>query len=324
MKILLTDRLGQTGMAFLKKHANVDERYGLSKDQLMPFLSDIDGWMVRSGTQVTAELMANAPKLRVVARAGSGVDNVDVPDATRRGILVVNAPGGNAVSAAEMTVGLLLSCVRRIPQANASLRKGKWNREAFKGFEISGKKIGLLGLGAVGKHVARILNGFGATVLAYDPFVDSKKAEEIGVTLRTSDEVIAESDIISVHVPLTPKTCNLISKEAFSSMKKGVVLLNAARGGVVDEACLLEALDSGIVSVCGLDVFEKEPVPAGSFSEKLIRHERVVATPHLGASTTDAQEKVALLAAEQLVFALQGKQVTCAVNEPAKFAGASF
>lgn len=322
MKILVSDKLGASGMALLAAHAEVIEHYGLSKDQLIPYLTDIDGWMVRSGTTVSAELMAAAPKLKVIARAGSGVDNVDVPDATRRGILVVNAPGGNAVSAAEMTVALLLACARWIPQANASLRLGKWSREPYKGFEISGKTVGLLGLGAVGKHVARILNGFGAKVSAFDPFVTPEQAERLGVTLRSKDEVIRESDILSVHVPLTPKTRNLLSEDAFSSMKKGVVILNAARGGVVDEAALLAALDSGKVSVCGMDVFEKEPVPAGSVSEKLIRHERVVATPHLGASTVDAQEKVALQAAEQLVFALLGKPVTCAVNRPVQPAGA--
>ncbi|HLD75764.1 MAG TPA: NAD(P)-dependent oxidoreductase, partial [Candidatus Norongarragalinales archaeon] len=200
MKILITDKIGTSGLEYLKSKAHVFEGYGLKGEALAHAAEDVDGWMIRSGTQVTASLIGRAKKLKVIARAGSGVDNVDVNEATRRGILVVNAPAGNAVSAAEMTVALLLCCARKIPQSNASLHRHEWKRESFKGFEIFGKTVGLLGLGAVGKTVARILKGFGAHILAFDPLLTADMAKELGVTLLDKNTVIQRSDILSVHV----------------------------------------------------------------------------------------------------------------------------
>ncbi len=317
MTVLVTDKIGNSGLALLRQHADVQEAYGLKGDALKAALANADGLMVRSGTQVTADVLQASTRLKVVARAGSGVDNVDVPEATRRGVLVVNAPGGNAVSAAEMTIALLMACVRKVPQANASLKNGQWKRESFKGMEIGGKTVGLVGLGAVGKVVARILNGFGARVLAYDPFVTDEQADRMGVQKIELDALLRQSDVVSVHVPLNDATRNLIGAPAFAAMKNGVVLLNAARGGVVDESALLEALRAGKVAVAGLDVFSEEPVVPGSVAAQLIAMDAVVATPHLGALTHDAQEKVAVQAAEQMVLALQGKQPQYAVNQPA-------
>jgi len=318
MAILVTDKIGKSGLDLLRQHADVQEAYGLKGDALKAAIANADGLMVRSGTQVTADILQASTRLKVVARAGSGVDNVDVPEATRRGVLVVNAPGGNAVSAAELTIALLMACIRKVPQANASLKAGEWKRESFKGMEIGGKTVGLVGLGAVGKVVARILNGFCARVLAYDPFITDEQADRMGVAKVDLNLLLRQSDVVSVHVPLNDATRNLIGASAFSTMKNGVVLLNAARGGVVDEAALLEALKSGKVSAAGLDVFAQEPVVAGSIAAALIACDNVVATPHLGALTHDAQEKVAVQAAEQMVLALQGKQPQYAVNQPAK------
>ncbi|MBI2445648.1 hypothetical protein HYV43_04635 [Candidatus Micrarchaeota archaeon] len=316
LNILVTDKIGPAGLAMLRQHADVQEAYGLKGDALLAAVSQADGLMVRSGTQVTSDVLAAGLKLKVVARAGSGVDNVDVSEATRRGIWVVNAPGGNATSAAEMTIALLMAAVRKVPQANASIKVGEWKREQFKGIEIAGKVVGLVGLGSVGKVVARILNGFGARVLAYDPFITVEQADRMGVQKVELDALFAQSDVVSVHVPLTDATRGLIGNVQFAAMKKGVVLLNAARGGVVDEPALLDALNSGQVSAAGIDVFEKEPYSPDSTAAQLVAHGNVVATPHLGASTSDAQEKVAVQAAEQMLLVLQGKPAAYAVNKP--------
>lgn len=316
LNIIITDKIGPAGLQLLRQHADVTEAYGLKGDALLAEVSQADGLMVRSGTQVTADVLAAGNRLKVVARAGSGVDNVDVPVATRLGIHVVNAPGGNATSAAEMTIALLMAAVRNVPQANASLKAGEWKREQFKGIEIGGKVVGLVGLGAVGKVVARILNGFGARVLAYDPFITDEQADRMGVQKVELDALFAQSDIVSVHVPLTDATRGLIAAEQFQQMKKGVVLLNAARGGVVNEEALFNALQGGKVSAAGIDVFAQEPYAADSWAAKLVAHPNVVATPHLGASTVDAQEKVAIQAAEQMLLVLQGKQAQYAVNKP--------
>lgn len=316
MKILVTDKIGNAGLDLLRQRAEVVEAYGLKEGALLAAVSDVDGLMVRSGTQVTAEVLQAAGRLKVVARAGSGVDNVDVAEATRRGIWVVNAPGGNAVSAAEMTIALLMAAIRKVPQANASIKRGEWTRESFKGIEISGKTVGLVGLGAVGKVVAHVLGGFCARVIAYDPFVTAEQADRMGVKKVELDELLQSADVVSVHVPLNDSTKNLINAQAFAVMKDGVVLLNAARGGVVDEQALLDALKSGKVSAAGLDVFAQEPVAPGSVAAQLIALENVVATPHLGASTVDAQEKVAVQAAEQMLLVLDGKQAQYAVNHP--------
>ena len=320
MNVLVTDKIGKAGLDLLRLHADVQEAYGIKGDALKAAMANADGLMVRSGTQVTADVLQASTRLKVVARAGSGVDNVDVAEATRLGIQVVNAPGGNAVSAAEMTIALLMAVVRTVPQANASLKNGEWKRESFKGFEISGKTVGLVGLGAVGKVVARILNGFGARVLAYDPFVTDEQADRMGVQKVELDALLTHCDVVSVHVPLNEATKNLIGASAFQTMKNGVVLLNAARGGVVDEAALLDALKSGKVAAAGLDVFAQEPFAPGSIAAQLVALDNVVATPHLGALTHDAQEKVAVQAVEQLVLVLEGKQPQYAVNRVEKTA----
>jgi D-3-phosphoglycerate dehydrogenase / 2-oxoglutarate reductase len=317
MNILVTDKLHPNGIAVLQKYATVDEKFGLPEAELVKLVPTYDALMVRSGTTVTHAIIEAGIHLKAIGRAGTGVDNVDVKAATEKGVLVVNAPGANAQAAAEMAVALLLAACRNVVTANNSLRAGKWERSLFTGIEISGKTIGLLGMGAVGKSVAVILKAFGALVLVHDPFLKKEQAQEMGVTRVDLDALYAQSDILSLHVPLNEKTRGMVSSQAFALMKDGVVLVNAARGGIVDENALLQALESGKVRAAGIDVFLKEPVAADSISAKLVAHARVVATPHLGASTTESQEKAAVMAAENLVAALQGKPVQ-AVNPNAR------
>ena len=312
MKVLIADKVSATCADVLRAAGfEADYRPGIAHADLMTAIAGVQGLVVRSDTQVTEEVMAAAPGLRVVGRAGAGVDNIDVAAATRRGIVVMNAPGENTISAAEHTMSMLLALARRIPAADRSMRAGRWERGAtFLGVELFGKTLGVLGVGKVGREVATRARAFGMEVLGYDPVLTPEVAARLGVWLAPIDEVLARADFITLHLPLTADTRHLIGRAQLDRCRKGVRLINVARGGVIDEAALLEALRDGRVAGAALDVFEQEP-PAGS---PLLALESVVLTPHLGASTREAQEKVAARIAEQIAAYLHDGTVTNAVN----------
>jgi D-3-phosphoglycerate dehydrogenase len=280
----------------------------------MAALADRDGLVVRSETKVTAELMDAAPGLRVIGRAGVGVDNIDVPAATARGIVVMNAPDGNTITTAEHTIALLVALARRVPQANLSLKSGKWERKNFIGTELQGKTLGVIGLGRIGRVVAKRAGGLGMKVVAFDPFVVADSARDLEIELQPMDDVLARADFLTVHTPLTAETRGIIGAAAFSKMKDGVRIINCARGGLIDEDSLYQAIKSGKVAGAALDVFESEPPPA---DHPLLQLDQVIATPHLGASTREAQEGVALTVAEQMRDFLLTGALRGAVNLPA-------
>ncbi|MGE5552592.1 MAG: phosphoglycerate dehydrogenase [Betaproteobacteria bacterium] len=314
MKILVADPISGQGTALLREGGfQVDVKTGLPAEQLKQIIGEYDALIVRSQTKVTADLIGAAERLKVIGRAGVGVDNVDVPAATARGIVVLNAPEGNTISTAEHTWALLMAVARLVPQACAALKSGKWDRKSFVGVELSGKTLGVVGLGRVGGQVAKRALAFGMRVLAYDPYLSAERAEKAGVEVATIDQIIQEADFITVHTPLTPETRHLFGEAEFARMKPGVRIVNCARGGICDERALLAALESGKVAGAGLDVFEEEP-PA-DFT--LINHPRVVATPHLGASTVEAQENVAIDVAVEVAHLLRGEPFKNAVNLPA-------
>jgi len=314
-KIFVADEVSDSGLQPLRDaEFTVEKRVGLSPADLPAAMSGCAGLVVRSETKVTAELMDRTPDLRVVGRAGVGVDNIDVPAATARGIVVMNAPDGNTITTAEHTMALLIALARRVPQANSSLRAGRWERKKFIGVELQGKTLGILGLGRIGRTVASRANAFGMKIVAFDPFIAPDQARDLGIEVVPFDEVLARADFLTVHTPLTVETRAMVDGEAFAKMKKGVRVINCARGGLIDEDALYEAIKSGKVAGAALDVFVQEPPPS---DHPLLALEEVIATPHLGASTTEAQEGVAFTVAEQmrdylLTGALQG-----AVNVPA-------
>ena len=312
-RILVTDPIAEEGIAVLAEQAQVDVRLALKPDELRAAIADYDALVVRSETKVTRAVIEAAPRLRIIARAGVGVDNIDVDAATERGIVVVNAPTGNTVSAAELTVALILALARHVPQADASLRRGEWSRQNFMGVEVRGKTVGIIGLGQVGAAVARRLRGLEMTVLAYDPYVPEERARLLGVELAAFDEVLRRADFLTLHTTLTPETTHLIGREQIAAMKPGSRLINTARGGLVDETALLEALNSGHIAGAGLDVFEQEPPPGDN---PLLTHPRVICVPHLGASTAEAQERVAVDVAREVLLVLSGQLATAAVNAP--------
>jgi D-3-phosphoglycerate dehydrogenase / 2-oxoglutarate reductase len=314
-RVLISEALAPEGTAILKREPGlqIDERPPLKAAELIPIIADYDALIVRSGAKVTAEVIAAATKLKVIGRAGIGVDNIDVPAATRRGIVVMNTPGGNNVTTAEHTLSLLLSTARFIPQANASLRSGKWERSKFTGTEITGKTLGVIGLGNIGRIVAERATGLQMKVVAYDPFV-TPESKPFGVELVSLEELYARSDFVTVHVPMTPETKGLIGAAAIERMKPGVRIINCARGGIVDEAALAEGIRSGKVAGAALDVYTEEPPPP---DHPLIALPQVVATPHLGASTGEAQVNVAIAIAEQVVAFLVRGAISAAVNMPA-------
>lgn len=314
MKVLVADAISERGLVKLREAGlEVDVQTGLAPERLKEIIGAYDALLVRSQTKVTAEIIAAAPQLKVIGRAGVGVDNVDVPAATARGIVVLNAPEGNTISTAEHTWALLMSVARMVPQACQSLKEGKWDRKSFVGVELSGKTLGVAGLGRVGGQVAKRALAFGMRVLAYDPYLSAERAEALGVEVATVDQIAREADFITVHTPLTPETRHLFGPEQFAKMKPGVRIVNCARGGIYDEQALLDALESGKVSGAALDVFEEEPPT----NMALIRHPRVVVTPHLGASTVEAQENVAIDVAREVVNFLRGEAFKNAVNLPA-------
>ncbi|NLC55458.1 MAG: phosphoglycerate dehydrogenase [Armatimonadetes bacterium] len=313
MRVLVADPVAQEGIELLRQGAEVDVVTGLAREELIERIAQYDGLVVRSETKVTAEVIAAAERLKVVARAGVGVDNIDVDAATRRGVVVVNSPDGNTVAAAEQTIALLFGVARNTPQAHQSVKAGKWERSRFLGVELYGKVLGVVGLGKIGQQVARRARGLEMRVVVSDPYVTTEHAQRLGVELVELPQLLAMADFLTIHVPLTKETRHLISDTQFDRMKTGVRLVNCARGGVVDEAALLRAIESGKVAAAALDVFEKEPLPADS---PLLRCEKVITTPHLGASTREAQVNVSVDVAEQVLDVLQGRPARSAINSP--------
>jgi D-3-phosphoglycerate dehydrogenase len=314
-KVLVTDGLAPEGFEILRKTPDLEvvDAPGMKPDALLAAIADADALVIRSATKVTKEVIAAGAKLAVIGRAGIGVDNVDVPAASARGIVVMNTPGGNTVTTAEHALALLISLARHIPQATASMKAGKWEKNKFVGTELYNRTLGVVGLGNIGRIVAERAQGLGMKVIAHDPFLSADAAAKLDVELADFDSLLARADIISIHVPKTKETTGLLGKRAFAKVKKGVLIVNAARGGIVDEDALLEALNEGVVGGAGLDVFVEEPAKAG---HPLIAHERVICTPHLGASTEQAQVNVSVAVAEQIRDFLVSGVVRNAVNMP--------
>jgi D-3-phosphoglycerate dehydrogenase len=312
VKVLIADKVSKTCAEVLRAAGfEADHRPGLSPADLRAAVADVAGIVVRSDTRITEEILAAAPRLKVVGRAGAGVDNIDVPAATRRGVVVMNAPGENTISAAEHTLSMVLALARRIPAADRSMRAGRWERgSVFMGVELYGKTLGVLGVGKVGREVASRARAFGMEVIGYDPVLTPDAAARLGVALVPFEQVLERADILTLHLPLVPETRHLIGAEQIRRCRRGVRIVNVARGGVIDEAALIQALQSGHVAGAALDVFEQEP-PTGS---PLLGLDSVVLTPHLGASTEEAQEKVAARIAEQIAAYLRDGTVTNAVN----------
>ena len=308
--VLIADKLAESTVAALGDQVEVRWVDGPDREKLLAAVPEADALLVRSATTVDAEVLAAAPKLKIVARAGVGLDNVDVDAATERGVLVVNAPTSNIHSAAEHAIALLLAASRQIAAADATLREHTWKRSSFSGTEIFGKTVGVVGLGRIGQLVAQRLAAFGTHIVAYDPYVSPARAAQLGIELLSLDDLLARADFISVHLPKTPETAGLIDKEALAKTKPGVIIVNAARGGLVDEAALAEAVSSGHVRAAGLDVFATEPCT----DSPLFELPQVVVTPHLGASTAEAQDRAGTDVAESVRLALAGEFVPDAVN----------
>jgi D-3-phosphoglycerate dehydrogenase len=319
MKVLISDNLSPKGVKILKKAGlDVDVKTGLAPQELKKEIGAYDALVVRSATKVTSDIIDAAKNLKVIGRAGSGLDNIDKIAATKQGIVVMNTPGGNTITTAEHTMSLLFSMARQIPQATASMKQGKWEKKKFKGVELYNKVLGIIGLGNIGAHVARMAQGVGMNIITYDPFLSEEKAKDLGVKVVGLDELIKKSDVITIHTPLTDETRAMINAERMSKMKPGVMIINPARGGVVDESALCDALKSGKVAAAALDVFEKEP-PGEC---PLLGLDNIVATPHLGAATQEAQDNVAIAVAEQIVDYLVHGTIRNAVNFPSVSADA--
>ncbi len=313
-KVLVKEKIGESGIELLREHFDVELGFDWDDAQLAERIGQYDGILIRSATKLTAELIDRAERMRVIGRAGVGVDNVDVPAATRRGIVVANAPESNVVTAAEHTMALLLAMARNIPQAYVSLTAGKWERSKFSGVEVYEKTLGILGFGRIGQLVAQRARGFGMRVLAFDPFVSAERYRELGVEKADSpDDIYAQADFITIHLPKTPETEGFLGAAEFAKMRDGVRVLNVARGGLLDEVALAEALESGKVAGAALDVFPSEPMT----ESPLFSMPGVIVTPHLGASTAEATDRAGYQSAEQVVAALDGGVVSTAVNIPA-------
>lgn len=308
--VLIAEELSPATIDALGPDFEVRNTDGSERSQLLPALADVDAVLIRSATKMDAEAIAAARNLKVIARAGVGLDNVDVPAATQAGVMVVNAPTSNITSAAELAVGLLLATARNIAPANQALKGGAWKRSKYGGVELLDKKVGVVGFGRIGQLVAERLKGFGMEILAYDPYVSAQKAGQLGARLVTLDELLAEADFITVHLPKSPETLGLIGKDALAKVKPSVRIINAARGGIVDEDALATAIAEGRVAGAGVDVFATEPTT----ESPLFEHESVVVTPHLGASTEEAQEKAGVAVAKSVRLALGGDLVPDAVN----------
>ncbi len=312
-KVLISDKLSEAAVEiFRSRGLEVDFKPGLPKEDLLQIIGQYDGLAVRSNTKATPDVIGEAKNLKVIGRAGIGVDNIDLPAATAAGIVVMNTPFGNSVTTAEHAIAMMLSLARQIPQANESTHAGKWEKSRFMGTELTGKTLGVLGCGNIGSIVANRAQGLKMRVIAYDPFLSEDRAREMGVEKVNLDTLLQRADIVTIHVPLTDETRNIVSAEAIAKMRPGARLVNCARGGLVDEDALKEALDSGHLAGAALDVFAEEPAK----EHPLFGHEKLIATPHLGASTMEAQEKVALQVAEQMSDYLLTGAVTNAINMP--------
>jgi len=313
VRVLVADPIARDGVEVLRNGADVDIKTGLTPQELAVIIGDYDALVVRSETKVTEEVLAAGVKLQVVARAGVGIDNVDVAAATARGVLVVNSPHGNTTAAAELTVALMLALARRIPQADAALRSGRWDRKRFVGTEVYGKTLGIIGLGKIGAEVAKRARAMGMEVLAYDPFAAQSMAAQAGVQLRDLPSILSDSDFISLHTPLTDQTRGMISAPEIAKMRDGVRIINCARGGLIDEVALAEAIQGGKVAGAALDVYAAEPVDPAN---PLLALDENVVTPHLGASTAEAQVAVSVDVALQVLDVLEGRPARCPVNMP--------
>ncbi|MCL0062434.1 NAD(P)-binding domain-containing protein, partial [Thermodesulfovibrionales bacterium] len=287
MKVLVSDSISSKGIEVLRKAGlEVDVKTDLKPDELKAIISDYHALIVRSATKATSEIIEAATNLKVIGRAGSGLDNIDKYAASKRGVVVMNTPDGNTITTAEHTIAMIFSIARKIPQASASIAQGKWEKKKFVGIELFNKTLGVIGIGSIGGEVARRAQALGMNVIAYDPFLSKDKAKAMGVEKLDFIEVIRRADFVTIHAPLTNETRNLIKRESLKEMKTGVFIINCARGGIVNEKDLYDALKSGKVAGAAMDVFEKEP----PVDNPLVKHERVVCTPHLGASTKEAQE----------------------------------
>ena len=313
-RVLVSDPIAKEGIEILEKHFDVDVKIGMSKEELIAIIGEYDALAVRSETKATADVLEAAKKLKIIGRAGVGVDNIDVPVATQKGILVVNSPAGNTMAAAELTMALMLSLSRNIPQGHNSLRAGEWKRSKFVGNELYRKTLGVFGLGKIGSAVAKRALSFEMEVIGYDPFVSEDHARKMGIELVTFEELLKRSDYFTLHVPATKDTKGSIGTEQLAMMKTGVRIINVARGGIIDEAALAAAVEGGKVAGVAVDVFEKEPPPADN---PLLKLDKAITTPHLGASTEEAQINVSVDVSEQIVDVLNGKPARSAVNMPA-------
>lgn len=313
-KVLVSDPIDQAGIDILSQVAQVDIQTGLPSAELVRIIPEYDALMIRSGTRVTEEIIEAGTQLKIIGRAGVGVDNVDVPAATRKGIVVVNSPEGNTIAAAEHALAMMLSLSRYIPDANQSVKSGQWDRKTFVGAEVYKKTLGIVGLGKIGSHVAAAAKAMGMKLLAFDPFISAERAEQIGCRLVDLDLLFRESDYITLHIPKTPETANLINAEALAKMKPTARIINCARGGIIDEAALATALKEGRIAGAALDVYNNEPLEADSPLRSLSKE--VILTPHLGASTAEAQINVAIDVAEQIRDVLLGLPARSAVNIP--------
>ncbi|TJY44377.1 phosphoglycerate dehydrogenase [Cohnella pontilimi] len=314
-KVLVSDPISDLGISLLIEASDiaVDKKTGLTEDELVGIIGEYDALLVRSQTKVTERIMSAGKQLKVIGRAGVGVDNIDLDAATKRGIIVINAPDGNTITTCEHTFAMMMALARHIPQAYLKTVGGVWDRKSFVGVELRNKVLGVLGMGRIGSEVAARAKAFGMDVYGYDPFLTEERAEKLGVKLASVEDIIRDADFITVHTPLTPETRHMIGKEQFAKIKKGVRIVNCARGGIIDEKALVEAIDAGIVAGAAFDVFEEEP-PAPD--HPFLSHPKIIVTPHLGASTVEAQENVAIDVSEQLLHILRDEPFKNAVNMP--------
>ena len=312
-KVLVSDPIDQAGLDILSQVASVDVKTKLPLEELISIIPEYDALMIRSGTKVTKEVLEAGSNLKIIGRAGVGVDNVDVPWATRRGVVVVNSPEGNTIAAAEHAIAMMLSMSRYIPAANQAVKAGGWDRKAFTGVEVYKKTLGVVGLGKIGSHVATVARAMGMNLLAFDPFISSDRAEELGCRLVEMDFLLREADYITLHIPKTPETKHLINAETLAKMKPTARIVNCARGGIINESDLAQALKDGVIAGAALDVYEEEPLGE---SELRSVDKSLVLTPHLGASTAEAQVNVAIDVAEQIRDVLLGLPARSAVNIP--------
>ncbi|BFH69338.1 MAG: phosphoglycerate dehydrogenase [Paenibacillus dendritiformis] len=314
-KVLVSDPISDFGIQQLvdAQDVTVLKKTGLSEDELIDIIGDVDALLVRSQTRVTARIMEAAKQLKVIGRAGVGVDNIDLEAATKRGIIVINAPDGNTITTCEHAFAMMMALSRHIPQAYVKTIGGVWDRKSFLGVELMNKTLGVLGMGRIGSEVAKRAKAFGMEVIGYDPFMTDERAEKLGVKLGTVDEIIRAADFITVHTPLTDETRHMISRPQFEVMKRGMRIINCARGGIIDERALIEAIDEGIVAGAAFDVFEAEPPAA---DHPFLHHPNIIVTPHLGASTVEAQENVAVDVSEQVLHILRNEPFKNAVNMP--------